>query len=139
MNPFVFVLSVEWPRPSDIWARRRYGGPKGCFGHGFNSCIYWCSPVPIALLMNRSGSATISDQETPAHNGLIAMSPSQPRCAACDDFEARNPGRDHRGPARPSSIMVAPRRSNRLLGSRPVRAQQTVDVEVVSLPTTHTI
>jgi hypothetical protein len=30
-------------------------------------------------------------------------------------------------------------RSNRLLGSRPVRAQQTVDEEVVRLPTTHTI
>ena len=30
-------------------------------------------------------------------------------------------------------------RSNRLLGSRPVRAQQTVDVEIVWLPTTHTI
>src|SRR5262249_46513971 len=30
-------------------------------------------------------------------------------------------------------------RSNRLLGGRPIRAQQTVDVEVVWLPTTHTI
>src|SRR5262249_38413996 len=30
-------------------------------------------------------------------------------------------------------------RSNRLLGGHPVRAQQTVDVEVVWLPTTHTI
>src|SRR6476659_5444051 len=45
--------------------RRCYGEVKECFGHGFSSSIISLAPMPMAPLINRTGSAAISDQDTP--------------------------------------------------------------------------
>src|SRR5262249_54458176 len=71
-------------------------------------------PHPAVLRDQRAGA------EQPRHGLSRAADPSRPR----------RPRPDSR---------LAIFRSNRLLGGRPIRAQQTVDVEVVWLPTTHTI